>query len=111
LGSITTNPDAWPLSPFFDDLHLNSNIGKVDRISDGLEIKGKDTFKFNIADNKGKAIQSKYPIVFTYLKLKMCLLLPQHRVQEVGNWQTLMGNCAHDCVLNWNGGRRQFPST
>jgi hypothetical protein len=67
LGSITTNSDAWPLSPFFDDLHLNSNIGKVDGISDGLEIKGKDTFKLNIAGNKGRATQSKYPTVSTYL--------------------------------------------
>jgi hypothetical protein len=38
----------------FEDLRLNKDKGQVDVISNGLEIAGKGTFKFNIKDNEGK---------------------------------------------------------
>ena len=38
----------------FEDLRLNKDKEQVDGISDGLEIMGKGTFKFNIKDNEGK---------------------------------------------------------
>ncbi len=38
----------------FKDLCLNKDNGQVDGISDGLEIAGEGTFKFNIANNEGK---------------------------------------------------------
>ncbi len=38
----------------FEDLRLNKDKGQVDGISNGLEIAGEGTFKFNIKDDEGK---------------------------------------------------------
>jgi hypothetical protein len=38
----------------FENLVL-SDVGKVDGINEGLEIAGKDTFKFKITDDDGRA--------------------------------------------------------
>ena len=37
----------------FEDLRLNKDKAQVDRISNGLAIAGKGTFKFNIKDDDG----------------------------------------------------------
>jgi hypothetical protein len=44
----------------FDDLIL-SNVGKVDRINDGLAILGKGTFKFCITDDDGRVHHIRIP--------------------------------------------------
>jgi hypothetical protein len=38
----------------FEDLRINKDKGQVDGISEGLEIVGKGTFKFNIKDDGGR---------------------------------------------------------
>jgi hypothetical protein len=43
----------------FKDLRLNKNNGQVDGIADGLAIKGKGTFKFDITNDDGKIASSR----------------------------------------------------
>jgi hypothetical protein len=62
----------------FEDLHLIDNAGEVNGIGDGLEIKGKGTFKFYIEDDNGKIHTIKIPNSLYLPDLKQCLLSPQH---------------------------------
>jgi hypothetical protein len=66
----------------FDDLKLGE-VGKVEGIKSGLDIKGIGTFKFKIKDNNGKLHKIKIPNSLYVPELKRCLLSPQHWVQEV----------------------------
>ncbi len=93
----------------FKDLCLASNRGQVDGIGKGLEIQGEGTFKFSIEDDNGRAHTIKIPNSLCLPELRQCLLLPQHWVQEAEVGQTWMGNFAHECVLNWKGGRKTVP--
>jgi hypothetical protein len=51
----------------FEDLHLIDDAGEVYGIGNGLEIKGKGTFLFSLADDNEKSTQSKSQTVSTYL--------------------------------------------
>jgi hypothetical protein len=54
--------DAWPTPPhLFEDLHLINDAGEVYGIGNGLEIKGKGTFVFSLADDNGKVHTIKIP--------------------------------------------------
>jgi hypothetical protein len=93
----------------FEDLRLNKAKGQVDGISDGLEIAGKGTFKFNIKDDGGR----QHTICITnslYVPdMRRCLLLPQNWAQEAGDeqtWMELKRQWQYDCVLHWNGGKK-----
>ena len=92
----------------FDNLVL-SEVGKVDGINDGLEIAGKGTFKFKLADDDGRTHIIRIPNSLYLPKLKSCLLSPQHWAQEAGDGQTWMVNGAHHCVLQWANGRKTVP--
>jgi hypothetical protein len=70
----------------FDNLVL-SKVGKVDGINDGLEIVGKGTFKFMIAEDDGRTHIIHIPNSLYLPKLKNCLLSPQHWAQEAGDGQ------------------------
>jgi hypothetical protein len=65
----------------FEGLRLNKDKGQVDGISDGLEIAGKCTFKFNITDNEGKQHTIRIANSLYAPKMRRCLLSPQHWVQ------------------------------
>jgi hypothetical protein len=93
----------------FEDLHLNKDKGQVDRINSGLDIAGQGTFKFSITDDDGKSHAIKIPNSLYVRKLRRCLLLPQHWVQEAGDEQTWMGNYRDRCVLSWKGGKKTVP--
>jgi hypothetical protein len=54
----------------FENLRLNKNNGQVNRIADGLAIKGERTFKFDITDNDGKRHT---------IKIKNSLYVPKMR--------------------------------
>jgi hypothetical protein len=86
-----------------------SDVGKVDGINEGLEIAGKGTYKFKIVDNNGRAHIIRIPNLLFLPELKICLLLPQHWVQEAGDGQTWMVNFAHHCILQWADGRKTVP--
>jgi hypothetical protein len=92
----------------FENLVL-SEVGKADGINDGLEIAGKGTFKFKIADDYGRTHIIHVPNSLYLPKLKSCLLSPQHWAQEVGDGQTWMVNGAHHCVLQWANGQKTVP--
>jgi hypothetical protein len=68
-------------SHLFEDLKLG-NVGKVEGIKSGLDIKGMGTFKFKIKDNNGTMHEIKIPNSLYVPELKRCLLSPQHWVQE-----------------------------
>jgi hypothetical protein len=90
----------------FEDLRL-SNEGKVQGINDGLEIKGKGTFKFKIEDNNGQMHKIKIPNSLYLPGLKKCLLLPQHWKQEAGDKHPLpegtwCKNTATHNILFWD---------
>ncbi len=85
----------------FEDLKLSDSKGEVNGISEGLAIKGMDTFKFVLTDKDGKVhiIHIKNSL---YLPgLKCCFMSLQHWAQEVGDNKTWMGNFAHCCILHW----------
>jgi hypothetical protein len=92
----------------FENLVL-SEVGKVDGINDGLEILGKGTFKFKLTDDDGRTHIIRVPNSLYLLKLKSCLLSPQHWAQEAGDRQTWMVNGTHHCVLQWANGRKTVP--
>jgi hypothetical protein len=69
----------------FEDLCLARNRGQVDGIGKGLEIQGEGAF---IEDDDGKVHTIKIPNRLYLPDLRVCLLLPQHWVQEVGDRQT-----------------------
>jgi hypothetical protein len=96
----------------FEDLRLNKDKGQVDGISDGLEIAGKGTFKFNIKDNGGRQHTIRITNSLYVPDLRRCLLSPQHWAQEAGDEQTwieLKRQWPYDCVLHWNGGKKTIP--
>ncbi len=63
------------------DLKLGE-VGEVEGIKSGLDIKGTGTFKFKIKDNNGMTHKIKIPNSLYVPELKRCLLSPQHWVQE-----------------------------
>ncbi len=96
----------------FKDLRLNKDKGQVDGISDGLEIAGKGTFKFNIKEDEGKQHTIRIKNSLYVPKMRRCLLLPQHWAQEVGDkqtWMELKKQWPYDCILNWKGGKKTIP--
>ncbi len=99
----------------FEDLHLINDAGEVNGIGDGLEIKGKGTFVFSLADNNRKVHTIKITNSLYLPGLRQCLLSPQHWAHEAKDGQTWMGNFECECVLNWHGGGKKTvpfdPST
>jgi hypothetical protein len=96
----------------FEDLRLNKDKGQVDGISEGLEIAGKGTFKFNIKDDRGRQHTIHIKNSLYVPDLRSCLLPPQHWVQEAGDkqiWMELKRQWPYDCVLHWNGGKKTIP--
>ena len=73
-----------------EDLRLNKDKGQVDGISNGLEIAGEGTFKFNIKDNEGKQHTIRIANSLYKPKMRRCLLSPQHWTQEARDKQTWM---------------------
>ncbi len=69
----------------FEDLRLNEAKGQVSRISNGLEIAGKGTFKFLIKDDEGKQHTICIKNSLYVPDMRRCLLLPQHWAQEAGD--------------------------
>jgi hypothetical protein len=75
----------------FENLKLG-DVGKVEGIKSGLDIKGTGTFKFNIKDNNGMLHEIKIPNSLYIPELKRCLLSPPHWVQEMkDNYPRLKG--------------------
>jgi hypothetical protein len=65
----------------FEDLKLR-DVGEVEGIKSGLDIKGTGTFKFKIKDDNGMLHKIEIPNSLYVPELKRCLLSPQHWVQE-----------------------------
>ncbi len=65
----------------FKDLKL-ADVGEVEGIKSGLDIKGMGTFKFRIKDDNGMTHKIKIPNSLYVPELRRCLLSPQHWVQE-----------------------------
>jgi hypothetical protein len=65
----------------YKDLKLG-DVGEVEGIKSGLDIKGVGTFKFKIKDDNGMTHEIKIPISLYVPELNRCLLSPQHWVQE-----------------------------
>jgi hypothetical protein len=61
----------------FEDLKLGE-VGEVEGIKSGLDIKGMGTFKFKIKDDNGMTHEIKIPNSLYVPELKRCLLSPQH---------------------------------
>jgi hypothetical protein len=94
----------------FEDLHLTDDAGEENGIGDRLEIKGRGTFVFSLADDNGRIHTIKIPNSLYLPGLRQCLLSPQHWAQEAKDGQTLMGNLECECVLNWHrGGKKTVP--
>jgi hypothetical protein len=93
----------------FEDLRLNKNNGQVDRIADGLAITGKGTFKFDITNNDGKKDTIRIKNSLYVPKMRRCLLLPQHWVQEAKDGETWR-EFPYNCVLNWKEGKKTTPN-
>ncbi len=72
----------------FEDLKLSDSEGGVDRISEGLAIKGTETFKFILKDNDGNAYIIHIKNSLYSPGLKCCLLLSQHWAQEARDNKT-----------------------
>jgi hypothetical protein len=110
-GSTTMPRTAWSTHPhLFENLMLTKDTRQVQGINKGLAIEGEGTFKFTITDNSGQCHTIQIPNSLYLPKLKKCLLLPQHWVQDVGDNQTWMGNFAHCCMLHWgNGFKNTIP--
>jgi hypothetical protein len=90
----------------FEDLRL-SNKGKVQGINNGLEIKGKGTFKIKIEDDNGRTHEIKIPNSLYLPGLERCLLSPQHWAQEAGDEHPLpegawCKNTATHNILFWD---------
>ncbi len=64
---------------------------------------------FSIKDNGGKVHRIKVPNSLYVPDLRVCLLLPQHWAQDVGDGQTWIGYYEHNCVLIWKRGRKTVP--
>ncbi len=75
----------------FKDLKLRE-VGEVEGIKSGLDIKGTRMFKFKIKDDNGMMHKIKIPNSLYVPELKRCLLSPQHWVQEAkDNYPRLKG--------------------
>jgi hypothetical protein len=61
----------------FEDLKLK-DVGEVEGIKLGLDIKGAGTFKFKIKDNNGMMHEIRIPNSLYVSELRRCLLSPQH---------------------------------
>ncbi len=90
--------------------------GPIGGIEGGLEIKGQGTLVLDIKDDNRKPHCIKIPNSLYLPDLRMCLLLPQHWVQEVGDnyplpHGTRMENTASNCTLIWGQGtfRKTIP--
>jgi hypothetical protein len=68
-------------SHLFEDPKLKA-VGEVEGIKQGLDIKGRETFKFKLEDDNGKTHKIKIPNSLDIPDLKRCLLLPQHWTKE-----------------------------
>jgi hypothetical protein len=66
---------------FFEDLKLRE-VGEVEGIKSGLDIKGTGIFKFKIKVNNSMTHKIKIPNSLYVPELTRCLLSPQHWVQE-----------------------------
>jgi hypothetical protein len=96
----------------FEDVRLNKDKGQGDGISNGLEITGEGTFKFNIKDDEGKQHTIRIANSLYVPKMRRCLLSPQHWAQEARDeqtWMELKRQWPYDCVLNWRGGKKTIP--
>ncbi len=62
---------------FFEDLRLGE-LGKVEGIKSGLDIKGMGTFKFKIKDDNGMLHKIDIPSRLYVPELKRCIQSPQH---------------------------------
>ena len=67
---------------YFQDIVKESDGGSVGEISDGLKTKGRGTSCFNLEDDNGKIHKIKILNNLSLPELKLCLLSPQHEVQE-----------------------------
>jgi hypothetical protein len=65
----------------FKDLKLG-DVGEVEGIKSGLDIKGMGTFNLKIKDDNSMTHKIKIPNSLYIPELKRCLLSPQHWVQE-----------------------------
>jgi len=96
----------------FEDLHLSEAKGQVSGISNGLEIAGEGTFKFNIKDDEGTQHTIRIKNSLYVPDMKRCHLSPQHWAQEAGDeqtWMELKRQQSFDCVLHWKGGKKTIP--
>jgi hypothetical protein len=91
-----------------DDLVL-SYKGTVDGINNGLEIWGKETFKFTIGDDNGRPHHICITKSLYVPGMKKCLLSPQHWSQTAADKKTWMGNFDDCCILFWNRGQKTVP--
>ncbi len=75
----------------FEDLKL-VDVGEVEDIKSGLDIKGVGSFKFKIKDDNGMTHKIEIPHSLYVPELKRYLLSPQHWVQEAkDNYLRLKG--------------------
>jgi hypothetical protein len=65
----------------FEDLKLG-NVGEIEGIESGLDIKGTGTFKLKINDDNSMMHEIKISNSLYIPELKRCLLIPRHWVQE-----------------------------
>ncbi len=65
----------------FKDLKLG-DVGEVEGIKSGLDIKGTGTFRFKIKEDNGKTHEIEIPNSLYIPELRRCLLSPRHWVQE-----------------------------
>jgi hypothetical protein len=92
--AIRFNSDSYPIGidthtlrcmintlHLFEDLILG-DVGEVEGIKLGLDIKGMGTFKFKMKDDNGMTHEIEIPNSLYVPELKRCLLSPQHWVQE-----------------------------
>ncbi len=94
----------------FKNLILARTAQHVGRISKGLAIEGKGMLVLDVNNDTGKPHCIKIPNSLYLPGLRMCLLSPQHWVQEAGDNYPLpngtrMENNAHNCVLLWGQGK------
>jgi hypothetical protein len=61
----------------FEDLILQ-DVGEIEGIQSGLDIKGMGTLKFKIKDDNGMTHETKIPNSLYIPELKRYLLSPQH---------------------------------
>ncbi len=82
IGIDTHDTGCMANAPhLFEDLKLG-DVGEVEGIKSGLDIKGTETFKFKIKDDSGMTHEIKIPNILYVPELKRCLLSPQYWVQE-----------------------------